>query len=261
MAITQWDDVAPWPEANPRAVAGDNKPPLSELIPAEYREELLRERPDFLTKLDALIDAAERAKAVDDETLGKCGDLVNAYRKAFNHAKAAHTTVKAPYLEGSRLVDAEFNAIKSRLDDAKAKVEAIGNAFVAKREAEARAERARIDAERREAERKEAEARQAMVDAAQDAFGEIDADFPIAPEPGPMIAPKAEPIRSDAGAVVSGKKEWRSEVTDFALAFSAVSSDEKVRGEISKAVQRLVKAGMKDIPGVRIWAEAKASFR
>lgn len=72
---------------------------------------------------------------------------------------------------------------------------------------------------------------------------------------------KVEPVRSDAGAAVSGKQEWQSQVEDYAKAFRAVKDDEKVRGEIDKAVARLVRAGKREITGVRIWPVAKASFR
>ena len=44
-------DVAPWPEMpaqdrNPRVAIGDNRPPLEEQIPAEFRE-ALKIRPDY----------------------------------------------------------------------------------------------------------------------------------------------------------------------------------------------------------------------
>lgn len=69
-----FDDVAPWPESAKPAVAsiGHNRPPLEELIPEEFRAALLSERPDFLEKFSNLIEAANRARAVDEETLGRC---------------------------------------------------------------------------------------------------------------------------------------------------------------------------------------------
>ena len=279
-----FDDVAPWPDApNPRAVVGGNKPPLDELVPAEFRAVLLAEKPEFLSKLDQLIEAADRAKAVDDETLGRCGDLVKAYRACTSHIDATHKAVKQPYLDGSRLVDAEKNALASRLAEAKAKVEGIGNAFVAQREAEARALRERIAAEQRAAaeraaaaERERIKAEQEAARAAAEATNEVDrqaaadraaeaaraaeqamADAALAP-----AAPeKAEPVRSDAGATVSGKTEYACEVEDYTKALRHVRSDPKVKEAIEAAIKRLVRAGQRELTGVRIWPVSKANFR
>ena len=270
-------------DANPRAVLGGNKPPLEELIPIEFRSALLADRSDFLTKVDALIDAASRAHADDDESLGRCGDLVNAYRKASQHVDATHKAVKEPYLLGGRLVDAEKNAIAARLADARAKVERIANAYVADREAKAKAERDRIAAEQRAAAERamaaqreqmraeaeaaraareasnaqEREAAQALADkAARDAeeAAAAAALAPAAPE-------RAEPVRSDEGATVSGKQEWQSQVTDYQVAIFAVIDNAKVQEAIDKAIAALVRAGKREIEGVRIWPVAKANFR
>lgn len=279
-----FDDVKPWPSpSEPLAPRDHNKPPLEEVIPLEFREELLRERPEFLAKLDQFVDAADRAEAKDDETLGRCGDLVKGYRALIQHIDAAHKAVKQPYLDGGRLVDAEKNALTARVTAAKQKVEAIGNAFVAERNARIKAEQDRIAAEQRaaaelaaaaEREREEAEAvaiaaldsanteaeRQAAMEQVQAATAKAEEAMASA-SLAPAAAAKPEPVRSDAGATVSGKQEWKSEVTDFEVAFIAVSDNPKVREAIEKAVAQLVKAGKREIAGVRIWPVAKANFR
>lgn len=277
-------DVQAWPEpATQPAPIGHNKPPLEELIPEEFRAALLRERPEFMDRLIAYCDAADRAEAYDDETLGKCGDLVDAYRKLQTHINETHKAVKQPYLDGGRLVDAEKNALTARVSDAKTKVEAIGNAFVAKRDAELKAERERVAAEQRaaaeraaaaerERERAEREAEQAALAASTEAeriaASERAAAAAAAAEQAmaeAALAPAAqaapEPVRSDAGAVVSSKQEWKSEVTDYTVAFMAVEDNDKVREAIDKAVAQLVRAGKRSIEGVRIWPVAKANFR
>ena len=283
-----FDDVPAWPEQRSQAApppAGHNRPPLDELIPQEFREALLAEKPEFLKKLDALVDAAERAKAEDDETLGRCGDLVKSYRAIIAHVEATHKAVKAPYLEGGRLVDAERKAMLAPVEAAKAKVEAIGNAYVAKREAEAKAERARIEAEQRaaaeaaaRAERERIEAEQAAARAAADAESEEEREAAASAaaeaarcaeeaQRAAALAPAAPAertlIHSDAGATVGGKQEWLSAVDDHAKAFKMVKNDAKVREAIEAAVQRLVKQtkGQIEIPGARVWPVSKANFR
>ncbi len=165
-----FSDVPAWPsQAAPSAPppAGHNRPPLDQLIPQEFREALLAEKPEFIKKMDDLVEAAERAKATDDETLGRCGDLVKSYRAVIAHVEATHKAVKAPYLEGGRLVDAERKAMLEPVERAKAKVEAIGNAYVAKRDAEARAERERVLAEQRAAAEAAARAERERIAAEQ----------------------------------------------------------------------------------------------
>lgn len=279
-------DVPNWPDdTKGRAPApiGHNKAPPEEVVPEEFRAELLRDRPDFLAKLDDAIKAADRAKAEDDDTLGRCGDLVKVYRAYQKHVDDTHKAVKEPYLIGGRLVDAEKNALTERLQAAKRKVEGVGNAFVAKREAEQRAERERVAAEQRaaaekaaQAERERERAEREAIEAQQNAANEEErlaakerarkaAEEAEAAMSEAALAPVAqasnEPVRSDAGATVSGKQDWCSEVTDYQVAFIAVEDNPKVREAIDKAVASLVRAGKRQIDGVRIWPVAKANFR
>lgn len=280
-----FEDVPAWPETAQPAAAhiGHNKPPLEEIVPQEFRAELLRERPDFLERFEQAIEAADRAEAVDEETLGRCGDLVNLYRACDKHITATHKTVKQPYLDGGRIVDAEKNSLTDRLATAKRKVEKVGDAFVAKREAEQRAERERIAAEeraaaeraaqaerdRQRAEQEAAEAvrnaaskkeREAALDRAAEASREAEEAMSAAAL-APAAPAKAEPVRSDAGSTISGKQEWQSAVEDYTKAFRAVKDDPKVREAIDAAVKRLVRAGKREINGVRIWPVSKANYR
>ena len=285
---TQFPDVAPWPGqagagANPRAVTGHNKPPLEELVPAEFRAVLLADKPEFLTRLRDLVEAADRAKATNDDELVRCGDLVNAYRAAGKHIDATHVSVKAPYLLGGRLVDAEKNTLTAMLSDAKGRVERVGNEYVAKREAAAKAERdrlaneARIAAEaaaRAERERVAAEraANDAIANAAnaaerdkaiEQAFAAADRAEAAASEAALACAPiaKAEPVRSDTGATVSGSQVWESKVEDFSKAFRHVKGDPKVQEAIEAAIKRLVRAGKRELTGVNIYPVSKANYR
>lgn len=253
------EPATPLPGESPASL-GHNRAPLEELIPVEFRAALTEDRPDFLLKLDQVIDAAERVSVTDDESLGKAGEFANLIRACEKHIGNAHETVKAPYLLGSRLVDAEKRTFLARLDPVKQKVQFAMNDYMAERERKRREEEARIAAEQRRAAEEAAAAERARQEAEgrndPEAVAEIEAVAYAAAQPK-----KAEPVRSDAGATVSGKKVWNSKVEDAAKAFKAVKSDPKVIEAIEAAVARLVRAGQREIPGVRIWETVAAVAR
>lgn len=248
---------------------GHNNPPPEERVPAEFREALLSERPDFLTLLDNLLGAGDpnseaykpgsvqRAKCVDEDTLGKCGELVKKLRAAEAVVDATHKVAKAPYLIGGKLVDAEKNAFGARINAGKFAVEELQREYYREQRrlemiaaAEVQAERDRLDEERRKLEEL---ARENDIDVAA---------LPPPPPPPPPVA-KAEPVRADGGATVSRLTEWLGVVEDYRLAFTAVKDDAKVREAIDAAIQRIVKStkGQKPLKGVRIYEDFKASNR
>lgn len=278
--------AAPEPEVvdlNPRAVMGANEPPIEEQIAMEFREALLSERPDFMVRMESAVEAVGRAEVVDDETLGKAGDLAKILRACEAYVAEVHKAVKEPHLARSRACDAEKNALTGKITLARSRLADVMNAFMAKREAERRAEEMRRAAEARaaaeaaakaEREAREAElaAQRAMAEAANEAEREAAAaraaeaqreaeqrmaDAALAAAP----VGKAEPVRSDTGSTISGRTVWQSEVEDYVKAMKAVKSDPKVREAIDAAVQRLVKAGQREIPGTRIWSTTQAVAR
>lgn len=271
------------PASNPRAVIGGNEPPLEERIGMEFREALLSERPDFNERMAASIAAVGRAAVTDDETLGKAGELDKILRACEGYVSEVHKAVKQPYLDGSRAVDAQKNRLIDQITPARLKLKDMMNGYMAKKQAEERAaEQARQAAARaaaEEARRAEEEARQAE-EAAQRALNEAtDEDERRAAEERAAEAQrqaqerleqaqlaaaptaKSEPVRSDAGATVSGRKVWVHEVVDYELAFMAVSGNEKVREAIDKAIAQRVKNGDRKIDGVRIWDTISAVAR
>lgn len=237
-----------------------NEPPLEERIAMEFRDALLEDRPNFLARLDEFVAAVDRAKVTDDETLGRAGDLAKMLRAAKQHVDETHKVVKQPYLDGGRAVDAEKNRLSILITDASYKLSTAMNEFMAEREAERRRqEQLRIAEERRQAELAAEAERQRQA-----ALGENNPEVIAEIESVSMAAAavkRPEPVRSDAGATVSGKTVWNSDVEDMAKAFRAVKGDEKVQQAIRDAVGRLVRAGQREIPGVRIWSTVQAVAR
>lgn len=282
-AAPEPETLPPTVDLNPRAVVGGNEPPVEEQIAMEFREALLSERPDFLVRMEGAIGAVDRAEVVDDETLGKAGDLAKILRACEAYVADVHKAVKEPHLARSRACDAEKNALTGKITVARSRLADVMNAFMAKREAERRAEEMRRAAEARaaaeaaakaEREAREAElaAQRAMAEAANEAEREAAAaraaeaqreaeqrmaDAALAAAP----VGKAEPVRSDTGSTISGRTVWQAEVENYKQAFTAVSDDPKVREAVDAAISRLVRAGKREIKGVRIWSTTQAVAR
>jgi len=284
MPIVQ--EAAPEPEvlaANPRAVPGDNMPPIEEQIAMEFREVLLSERPDFLVRMETAIEAVGRAVVTDEETLGKAGDLEKILRACDKHVAATHQAVKEPHLARGRACDAEKNALIAKITPARAALADIMNRFMAEREAIRKAEEARAAAEQRaaaeaaaRAEREAREAEEAAAravaeaasteerEAAQARAAEAQREAEERMAAAALTAApaaRAEPVRSDAGSTISGRTVWNSQVEDYKVAVRSVIDDAKVREAIDAAIARLVKAGKREIKGAKIWPTTQAIAR
>lgn len=237
----------------PRVGVGHNRPPLDVEARASF-DDMLNQRTGFRQRIEDLLGSASRAVATTKEEAGRCGELVKQIRAAIAVVDDAHETTKRPYLEAGRAVDAAKKELVSRLDDAKRLVEGKQTTFLReedqRRQAEIRrareAEEARLRAER------EAAAAAAPVEAGHDE---------LEPLPVYVPEPQADIIRGDFGAAVSGQKVWVSQVVDYEVAFIAVANNEKVREAIDKAVSSMVRGGVHQIEGVRIWQDVKVSNR
>ncbi|QEH79909.1 hypothetical protein EIK56_17930 [Sphingomonas sp. C8-2] len=256
----KFDDVKPWPTkpAAPQAagsVQGHNRPPLDVEARAAF-DEVLDQREGFRQRVKDLIAASDRAVATDEVTAGKCGDLVKQIRAAVKVVDDAHSTTKAPYLAAGRAVDAARNEQVADLDAAKKKVEGKQTTFLREQEEirKAEARRAREAEEARLREERERRAAETTQDA-----GELEPLPVYVPEP----VAEREIIRGDFGAAVSGQKVWLSQVVDYEVAFIAggLAKNEKVREAIEKAIASQVRGGVREIEGVRIWSDIKASNR
>jgi len=258
---TPFPDVKPFPSEAKQAVAamGHNRPPVEIEAKAAF-DELIDEKDGFRARFDNLIAAADRAIATDDESMGRCGELVKQIRAAANFVSDCHKAAKAPYLGGGRVIDGLKNEMIGPLDAAKAKVEGKQQVYSDEqdriRKAEARRQREAAEAAWRAEQERIAAERAAYAEAETPIVAEIEQ----APPP-PIIEPEPEIIRGDYGAAVSTKRDWKSQVVDYEVAFMAVSENEKVREAIDKAIQGMVRGGARKIEGVRIWDVAKVSNR
>jgi hypothetical protein len=244
-----------------RHAIGGNNPPVKELLGTAYA--------DLLVAVDEAVASAGRAPDTisDDATLGKFGDLIRHLTKLGKDADKARKDEKEPFLTAGRDVDGFFNPLVGALDDAKRKLSKPHTAYLAAKEAEERAKREAAEKSARE----EEEARLRAAEAAQDSgnFDEADKHLALASEAearaveaGANLKP-AELVRtySSGGSVSTLKKEWTFAVESY----DAVPLD-TLRPYIStdavdKAIRAFVKAGGRQLAGVRIYEAAKSMVR
>lgn len=257
---TAFPDVKPFPKPAPAAgsVAGHNRPPLDVEARVSF-DECLDQREGFRDRIEQLVGAADRATATDEATAGRCGELVKQIRAATKVVEDAHGTTKAPYLAAGRAVDAAKNEIVTRLEGAKRIVEGKQTVFLREQEAIRQAE-ARRQREAEEAARREAIERE-IAEAKANGQNIVDVAAIPSPTPPPVIEPERAIIRGDYGAAVSGQRIWLSQVEDYTVAFMAVENNSKVREAIDTAIKAMVRGGVHEIAGVRIWSDVKASNR
>lgn len=268
-------------QSAPAADIGHNNPPPADMARDEFDarlDALLDEQGIDRSRIDAVVASAGRALCEDDEQAGRCGDLIRQIRSLSGLVNQAHSEVKAPYLAAGRAVDDKKNTLNAPLDAAKRSVDNLLSAHMQRKEAAAREEQRRREQEERDrraeqeriAREQEAERRRlAEENRYQRAVGELVGD-PL-PEPEPMPAPEPEPevvhqaasiaVRSDMGVSVSGKKNWTYEITDYDSALLSMANNATVKEAVEKAVSAQVRAGVREIAGVRIFQSIKANVR
>jgi hypothetical protein len=207
---------------NPRAVPGNNQPPLSELLPDETAA--------LLARATNLATAAGKASVNDSDTEGQAIELVNMMREHRKLIDETRTNRKQPFLDAGRLVDSHFKTIDQILAEVDGKGKVVGGpmASVAKMVTDYRAEQERLRQE--EARRLEAEARR-QREAAEAAERER-----LAAE---QRAREAEAKLAEERAAAERERAEAARRAEEAAAAAAAAGDkaaaEKARAEQEKA--------------------------
>ena len=230
------------------SMIGDNRSP-------SMTEELALKYFGLTHRADELVAGAANvpAEIADDATAGKVADFVKQIMDCGKDAKAGHKTEKEPHLNAGRAVDGFFNAIIGKLDEVKRLIEARETKYRS-----AKAEKARCEAEKlAKLEREEAERLAAAATTEQDLDTAM-AHEAAANEAAAIAAAKPADlsrIRSEHGTVSGLRSNWTFEVKDFA----AVPDQFKMLNE--PAVRAMIRAGTRDIPGLRVYEEQKIARR
>lgn len=187
---------------NPRAVAGDNQPPLAERLAADHAD--LKKRADEAAEL-----VPEELRAIaSDEEADAYTETARTIKDLIADADKAFEPEKEPWRVGGKTVD-DFFRFRSTLE-AKAKkvVAAISTYQTAKLVAQRKAE-----AEAAEAARKAAAAETERLRKEAEAFDEEPPPVVQAAWVPPVVAKEAVRVVTSTGAKASGSLKWDYEIT------------------------------------------------
>lgn len=242
---------------------GHNRPPLGMMLADNYKA--------LSAEIDAAVASAGRAPETiaDDVTLGKFGDLVRILSKLDKQAQDARKAEKEPFLNAGREVDTFFSSLSAKIADPKSVLLSRQTAYLSAKEAAARkiaeeeAARARVAQE--EATRVANAALDAgNTDTAMEALSEAaQADERASVAEATVAAKPADLVRtySLGGSVSTLKKEWTFEILDAEKLDASKLWQYVSLAEKQKAIRAFVKAGGRELAGVRIYEAAKASVR
>jgi chemotaxis protein histidine kinase CheA len=239
------------------------------------RDDLTEKHEGIRSRAAELIAASERVPASidNDETAGKIGDFIKQITACHKAAEGARVAEKEPHLAASRVVDGFFKAVTDPLEKAKKEIERRLTSYLREKadaERKARDEAARIEREAAEAARKAAEEaeRQAKDSAtlqtaidAEVAAKQASADAERARKAAEANAAELSRNRGDYGSVSSLRTFW-----DFSDIDRATIDLETLRHHLptdamEKAVRSFIKAGGRDLRGVRIFENTQAAVR
>ncbi len=247
---------------------GGNNPPNPQGL---LQEKLLESTMELRNRYDELIEALPRvpAQCDDDETAGKMGDfvkLLTSCQKAFETKRVGE---KEPYLSLSRSVDGFFKKYTETLETSAKKISDSLGVYLRRKEAERRKqaeEAARLQREESERLAREAEmlAKANMPEASNDALGEAVRAEELAQKSEKQAEAKPAELahtRGDYGSLATLRTVWVGEIVDKKAvdleSLRPFMSDDVLQ----KLVNAAVKAGFRELRGVKIFERSDAMVR
>jgi hypothetical protein len=243
---------------------GHNRMPIDEQAIHDFHD-ALRGIPDvdIRAKIAELRESAERAFAVDDDSAGRCAELIRQMTAVEKAVEDCRKDIKAPYFEAGNRIDDAAKGMLQPLVQPKERVVELHATYMRKKAAKAEARRNKIE-ENRQAERERAKK-------AADAERELAAKENRPPDHDILVAPMAIPaapavkgttkVRSNMGSVSIARPKKVGVIVNWAKAYKAVESVPKVQDAIQAAVNALITAGQTKIPGVELEDDFAVSVR
>jgi hypothetical protein len=239
--------------------------------PSSISERLSEQNKDLVGKVEAL---ALRANAgpreiKSEKDLDACGVLVKDASALMRQAEDARKREKQPFLDAGRDVDAFFRGPISRVERIYTAFSAVATDYQRKVAAEARR---KAEEEARKAREEEAVRLAAVQKAEAENRARHAENHAAKAEAAAERAHAAEEVakasaadltrqRTDSGILATAKTEWSFEITDYAaIDLNALRMCFK-REDIEKAIRLVVKNGVRELKGVRIFEDVKAAFR
>jgi len=212
---------------------------------------------DFKTQLDNRGGEIARCRVTNDDEAGRATALAGILADIASGAEKKRVELKEPFLRSGKRVDAAFGAFAEIAKRAKAGVVAMID--TCRREQERMAQEAQAKLEREAREKADAAAAAAaegnLIQAAK-LEQQSEAAATRATE-----AQVQQPIRSAYGQTASGRTEWKFEVQDRKRLPPSISTHPKVRDAQDAVIAALIRSGVREIAGVRIYSETKTVIR
>ena len=208
--------------------------------------------PRLQARSGELIAASERAVIDSNEAMENGADLAKLIKTAFNKAETERKLLVKPFNDGVKTINSRFRDLTGPLLDAETRIKGKMLTYRQEQDRILREEEDRLRKEREaaalaEAEQLEAQGKDALADAT------IEAAIETAPMPT-----KLQPTRSDMGTVASTRKTWTFELTSI-KALAAVRPDLVMVDKV--AINRAIKDGNREIPGLKIFQKESLQIR
>jgi hypothetical protein len=201
----------------------------------------------FDQALEHIVQISNQCKniVVTDATIEEARGMVQRGKKFINRIEDIRKDLTARHLEAQRSIKAKADELKALLETG---INPLGKQIM-NYELEQRKERERIAAELAEKERKQREELEAIARANAPVTEEVQQKIEEFIEVRKEVQAAAAPVKD------SIKTEWTFELVDISIVPREYLKFDDVK------VRAAVKAGARDIPGIRIFAEEKMNLR
>jgi hypothetical protein len=247
-------------EMNPRAVPGDNNPPVYR---AEIVESYVIKAREFLDAAGAWLDVKE---IQTEEQAGKLTDFIAGVKAVAKNVDADRTTDKKPHDDAGKAVQAAYKPILDALNKAISRVEPMQRSWLKKVEERQRAEAERLRKEA-EAAARAAEEQSRKAGSRNDVAGEAEAEAAakraaeMQKEAAGAAKSKAQVGSASGGARTTSLRKTKDvRITNARTLFLAVQNDAEIQECLTRVARRIVRAKdfSGDLPGVEIFETEKA---
>ena len=222
------------------------------------RDRLMAESASFDVILRQRLDEISRLKVDDDDSAGRATALAGIFHSLWKEIDEVRVEHKAPFLEGSRVVDSHFHSLLHAANEGKLTAAGHVDAYRRRIAEKARKERQEAEEAARKLNEQAERTRAVSPTVAEDLVQEAQTLVSIAEAHSTR---QVAVVRSDYGHSASGRKVKTAVIEDWDAAYEAVKTNSKVRDAIQTAINALVRSGQEEIKGVRIDTDTKTVIR